>query len=156
MTLNSGRYTVCGPHRDSPNDAAGTCLDYILGKFNHRLGGHLVLHEARKILSLEPGRALLFPSALITHETIPIAPSEWRSGVTGYAPGGLWRFAAQGFQTRAEWESRASSPEQAHHDAQGTSRWEDGLRRLMTLGELQARWYGAGTAHQGTVFDIER
>ncbi|KAG8933831.1 hypothetical protein FRC01_006876 [Tulasnella sp. 417] len=46
MTLNSGRNTVCSLHRDSPNDAAGVCLDYILGEFNHRLGGHLVLHEA--------------------------------------------------------------------------------------------------------------
>ncbi|KAG8915032.1 hypothetical protein FRC00_008548 [Tulasnella sp. 408] len=139
MTLNVGRYTVCGPHRDSPNDAAGACLDYILGKFNHRAGGHLVLHEARRVLSLEPGRALLFPSALITHETIPIAQSEWRSGVTGYAPGGLWRFANQGFQRRWEWEGRATGPELAQHDAEGTLRWQEGLQRFMTIEELETR-----------------
>lgn len=143
LTLNTGRYTVCGPHRDSPNDAPGVCLDWIFGMFDHRRGGHLVLHEARKVLSLEPGRALLFPSALITHETIPIAPSEWRSGVTGYAPGGLWRFIAQGYQTRTEWEAQGAVDDQVKHDNEGILRWQAGLNRFMTLAQLE-KWWGAG------------
>lgn len=140
LTINAGRVTICYPHRDSPNDAAGICLDWILGAFDARSSGQLVLHEPRKILALEPGRAVLFPSAIITHETIPISEGEWRSGVTGYAAGGLWRYMAQGFVTRAIWEATAAAEEWRVHDAQGSDRWDSKVRRYMTLPQLINRW----------------
>ncbi|KAG8901316.1 hypothetical protein FRC00_007903 [Tulasnella sp. 408] len=135
-----GRVTVCLPHRDSPNDAAGVCLDWVLGCFDVQKGGQLVLHEAQKILSLEPGRVILFPSAIITHETIPIAEGEWRSGVTGYAAGGLWRYMAQGFMTRGTWEMTGSEEALRQHDAEGEERWKVGLARFKTLPELIDWW----------------
>ncbi|KAG9017172.1 hypothetical protein FRB90_001476 [Tulasnella sp. 427] len=140
LTLNVGRWTICDPHQDSPNDLTGLCLDWILGCFDHNKGGHLILHEARKILSLEPGRVLLFSSALITHETIPIPATEWRSGVTGYAPGGLWCFAAHGMRTKEVWEAQASAEELAEEEGNGIRRWEEGLSRFLTVPQLQQYW----------------
>ncbi|KAG9016016.1 hypothetical protein FRB90_003839 [Tulasnella sp. 427] len=144
LTINCGRATICLPHRDSPNDAAGVCLDWILGRFDVASGGQLVLHEPRKILALDPGRVILFPSAIITHETIPIAPGEWRSGVTGYTPGGLLRYIAQGFATRDGW---ALTPAEAkQYDEMGETRWRSSLARFKTLQQLIAWWAAAATA----------
>ncbi|KIO18603.1 hypothetical protein M407DRAFT_83752, partial [Tulasnella calospora MUT 4182] len=134
--LNVGRTIVCLPHRDSPNTVTGICLDWLLGLYDARRGGQLVLHEPRKILALDPGRVILFPSALLTHETIPIAKGEWRSGMTGYAAGGLWRFIAQGFATRGASEATASPEELEQHDRQGPQRWKVGLDRFKTLPQL--------------------
>lgn len=147
LTINAGRVTVCHPHRDSPNDAAGICLDWVLGSYDVRRGGQLVLHEPRKILALEPGRVVLFPSAIVTHETIPISPGEWRSGVTGYAAGGLWRYMAQGFATRAVFEATAGEAELDEHDARGNHRWETNVKRYMTLPQLIEWWTNAAAAH---------
>lgn len=146
LTINAGRIMVCFPHRDSPNDATGVCLDWILGCFDVHKGGQLVLHEAQKILALEPGRVMLFPSAIITHKTIPIAEGEWRSGVTGYAAGGLWRYMAQGSMTRGDWEMTGSEEALKQHDAQGEQRWKAGLARFKTLPELIDWWTNAAAA----------
>ena len=141
MTLNIGPQTICWPHRDHLNLAFGICLDWVLGRFDHRKGGHLVLHEARRILQLAPGRVVLFPSASITHENIPIADGETRYSVTGYAAGGFWRFIRQRFMPRDDWASQFPA-EAKHHEsiAEELRRWKAGCRMFKTIADLFARW----------------
>ncbi|KAG8902437.1 hypothetical protein FRC00_007973 [Tulasnella sp. 408] len=144
LTINCDPSTICWPHRDSANDAAGICLDGILGDFDPTKGGHLVFHEPKRILELGPGRVVLFPSALITHETIPIPADAWRSGVTGYFAGGLSRFIAQGMQTRREWEEKGNPEELSEHDERGPERWAAGVARFQTLADLCQLWLTQG------------
>lgn len=51
-TVNTGDRVVCKPHRDASNEGAAVCLDYIDGDNNIDQGGHLILHEARRIVKL--------------------------------------------------------------------------------------------------------
>lgn len=140
ITVNCDPKTICWPHRDCANDAAGLCLDGILGEFDPTKGGHLVFHEPKRILELGPGRIVLFPSALITHESIPIAADDWRSGVTGYFAGGLSRFIAQGMQTRREWEATGDPEDLREHDERGSERWAAGVARFQTVADLCQHW----------------
>lgn len=139
MTLNLGPQTTCWPHRDQLNLIFGICLDWVLGRFNPARGGHLILHEARRILQLGPGRIVLFPSAAMTHESTPVADNELRFSVTGYVAGGFWRFVAQRFKLASEW-ARLFPAEAAKHKAEGPKRWEDGCRMFKTMEELYAIW----------------
>lgn len=75
-TINAGPQTTCSDHVDWPNLVYGICLDAVLGSFESSKGGHLILHEAKQVLKLGPGRIVLFPSACITHENIPIDEGE--------------------------------------------------------------------------------
>lgn len=137
MTLNLGPQSWCWPHRDQFNLAFGICLDWVLGKFNHRVGGHLILHEAKVILELSPGRVVLFPSACITHENLPIGEGESRYAVTGYIAGGFWRWIAQGFVTRETWK-KFKPDEVAEHDSKAGERWEKGFNMFKTKDQLIA------------------
>lgn len=138
-TINVGPRTICWPHRDAGNLVWGLCIDFILGKFDFRAGGHLILHEPRLILELRPGRGVIFPSACITHETIPIAATEIRRGATAYSSGGLWRFIAQGYQTQGAWQ-RTNPEAEREHAAKGAERWREGLAKFLTLSELEEFW----------------
>jgi hypothetical protein len=103
MTLNLGPRTVTKAHRDSSNYAAGLCLVLALGSFDAVRGGQLILHEAKLIVDLPAGAFVLFPSAMITHENIPLAnKSDTRMSVTAYSAGALWRFADQGYTTLSQ------------------------------------------------------
>lgn len=137
--MNVGPRAITWPHRDAGNLVWGLCIVWILGQFNHRRGGHLVLHEPMRIIELRPGRGIIFPSACITHETIPVAEDETRRGFTAYSAAGLWRFEAQGFRTQAAWKSARPAEEKEHAD-QGDARWQAGVARFMTLEELEDHW----------------
>lgn len=117
----------------------GLCIVWILGMFDHQKGGHIVLHEAMRIVEVRPGRGLIFPSACITHETIPIDESETRRGFTAYSAAGLWRFIDQGCQSQAAWKSKAPDAEHQHKQ-EGHRRWENGVSKFMTLAELEEHW----------------
>lgn len=81
-TINLGPKTVTSNHRDEFNLAGGQCGDVGAGPFKWSLGGHLVLHEIQKVMQLRPGRMVLFPSAIITHENLPIAMNDLRYSLT--------------------------------------------------------------------------
>lgn len=135
MSLNLGPATVCWPHRDSSNGIHYLCLDGGAGPYDWTLGGHLVLHEAMLVIQLRPGDIILFPSALITHENIPIAGNEQRFGITAYTSGAFQRFINQGLQTQAVWEAEAPE-EKAAHDATAEERWTAGCRMFLSIPEL--------------------
>lgn len=138
-TINTGESVVCKPHRDASNDAAGICLDYVDGDYDVHQGGHLILHEARRIVKLRLGGIILFPSAIITHENLPLRPDETRFSITGYIAGGLRRYLAAGGKTLTEWR-RADPLAAATHDQQGQGRWISGCARFKTPTELVEYW----------------
>ena len=47
------------------------------------------------ILEIAPGSIALIPSALITHENIPIRPEESRQAITAYTPANMFRYIAR-------------------------------------------------------------
>ncbi|KIO19114.1 hypothetical protein M407DRAFT_37201, partial [Tulasnella calospora MUT 4182] len=134
-TVNVGDRVVCDSHRDASNEAAGICLDYVDGPYDPSTGGHLVFHEARRIVKLRKGGIILFPSAIITHENIDIGADEARFSITGYFPGGIRRYLEAGGRTIAEW--KADKPDQVDaHESGGSSRWEVGCARFKTASAL--------------------
>lgn len=139
-TLNLGPATVCWPHRDSANAVGHLCLNGPNGLYNWVTGGHLVLHEAELVIQLRPGDLILFPSALVTHENIPIGEGETRFSITAYSAGGLQRFLAQGMRTQGEWAAVDPAGKQAH-DEKDEARWEEAWRQFKTYRELRS-WHG--------------
>lgn len=67
------------------------------GEFDYELGGHLILHDLHVILEVPSGSIVFFPSALITHENIPVQGHETRRAITGYSSASLFQFADNGF-----------------------------------------------------------
>lgn len=64
-----------------------------------------MLHEYRLIVELQPGQAVIFPSALITQCNIPLQPGDERYSIVLYSAGGLYRYVAYGCRTWAEFVS---------------------------------------------------
>jgi hypothetical protein len=98
FTLNVGEQSICGAHIDGINLAAGLCFASPFGKFDYTKGGHLILHELRIVLEVPPGSFVLFPSAIITHENIPISEGESRQSITGFTPGIMFQWVENGFR----------------------------------------------------------
>ena len=90
FTLNVRHQCICGAHVDCHNLPCGLCLASPFGTFDYKKGGHLILHKLKLVLEVPPGAAVLFPSAIITHENIPIAASEFCQSITGFTPGTLF------------------------------------------------------------------
>ncbi|KAG9041182.1 hypothetical protein FS837_012638 [Tulasnella sp. UAMH 9824] len=140
LTANLGPQTVCWPHQDSKNLSSGVCLILVLGSFNHRYGGHIVLHEARIIVEMKPGDALFLPSAVITHENIPIQAEETRYSLVFYSAGGLFRWKDCGSQTNKAFEAQDKEAFAAHFsEAKAQERWKAGLDGFPTLEALKRR-----------------
>ena len=103
-TLNLGDTVVTKRHRDTKNLANGFCAVVSLGNYDHKQGGHLVLHDLNLILEFPPGWVIFLPSACIIHSNIGISDDEWWSSITYYTAGGLFRWAAYGFQSEQDFE----------------------------------------------------
>lgn len=139
MTVNFGPQTVCLPHRDVKNFGASVCFDYADGSFNASRGGHIILHEARLIIELPSGCMMLFPSACITHENIPIAADETRNSLTAYFAGGLVQQLEQGRGTQDAWAKR--DPEGFRlYMRSGKERWVTAMAMFKTIPELMEYW----------------
>lgn len=140
IAANLGPQTVCYKHRDLKNKANGLCIVYVLGNFDYRRGGHIVLHEPRLVVEMRPGDALFIPSAAITHETVPIFEGELRYSIVIYTSGGLFRWVDAGSQSKIDW--MVSDP--SNHDVHFSSgkveqRWKDGWSKYYTLDSLEQR-----------------
>lgn len=139
MTVNLGPKTVASPHRDVKNYGPSVCFDYADGDFNWRRGGHLILHEPRKIIELPPGCIVLFPSACITHENVPIGDGETRNSITAYMAGGLLQHLEQGRRTQGEW--KRDDPEGfREYCREGEARWKSGIAMFRTVTALRQLW----------------
>ncbi|KAG8901152.1 hypothetical protein FRC00_008739 [Tulasnella sp. 408] len=136
LTVNLGPQTVCKPHRDIKNKASGgICTIKMLGPYNWRLGGHIVLHELGLVVEMRPGDVIFFPSAVITHETIPISPDKKRYSLVWYSAGGLFRWCDANFRSLRSWEKQDPQSYKAHQ-AEGETRWTEGWENFSTLADL--------------------
>ncbi|KAI0711485.1 hypothetical protein C8Q76DRAFT_622831, partial [Earliella scabrosa] len=136
-TANVGPRTVTAKHVDYLNIPFGWCAITAIGKFNPRLGGHLILWELKKIIEFPPGSTILIPSAIIHHSNLAIAPHERRYSLTQYTAGGLFRWAECGFQSfrqlsEAGGQLPRTGAERWKWGVGLFSQWESVLDRLKT------------------------
>ncbi|KAG8940500.1 hypothetical protein FRC04_005226 [Tulasnella sp. 424] len=136
ITVNLGPQTVCKRHKDIKNKApGGLCAVQGLGPFDSRRGGHLVLHELRVVVEMRPGDIIFFPSAVISHETIPISSGEKRYSLVWYSAGGLFCWRDAGGRMLKLW-ARTSPIAHSKHQKLGEKRWIDGWKNFSTLADL--------------------
>lgn len=109
------------------------------GPFDRDAGGHIVLHEALRIVKLCPGGIILFPSAAVTHETIPIALDEVRFSITAYLAGLIQCYLDARGRTLKEW-AKVDPKEAEQHGEGGMARWDEGCGKFMTSAELITYW----------------
>lgn len=132
-TINLGDKVVTRRHRDEKNLANGLCGVVSLGNYDYKHGGHLVLHEPKIILEFPPNWVIFLPSACIEHSNIGISDKEWRSSITYYTAGGLFRWVAYGYQCEGDVD-----PEQLQRIQEaGDTRWNEGIDLLSKVGNLK-------------------
>jgi hypothetical protein len=132
-TYNLGPRTVCKPHVDFANLPFGLCSVTALGKYDHRKGGHTVLHEYKLILQFPPGATILIPSAIVTHSNLPIGEDEQHFSFTQYSAGGLFWWMDNGFQTIADLQEKLNDSEKVAWEEENQNRWKFGLDLLPKL-----------------------
>lgn len=137
-TFNFGPKVVTKKHRDYANLPYGWCAVTALGDFDPTKGGHLVLWDLGLIIEFPPGSTILLPSAAISHSNTPISRTESRSSFAQYSAGGLFRWAAHGFQKDSEFFKGKSAEERETIAQENAARCKLGLSLLSTLEELKA------------------
>jgi hypothetical protein len=123
-----GLSTVCLSHCNFWNLIYSTCPIGALGPFNHRTGGHLILHEPKLIVEFCRGDVMFTPSGTVTHENVPIVEGEAQYSFTMYMAGGLFCYAWCGMRTVKEVQVKDKDL-YARYVAEGPGRWEDGWKK---------------------------
>ena len=101
--INVGRQSICRAHIDGENLATGLCLVIPIGTFDHKKGGHLILHELKLILELPSSSIVLFPSAVVTHENVSIGPTEERRSITAFSSASSFSTLSSPSATSTPW-----------------------------------------------------
>ncbi|KAJ7018427.1 hypothetical protein C8F04DRAFT_1277728 [Mycena alexandri] len=136
VTLNCGD-TVSFEHCDIFNLVHGFCPITSGGRFNHVLGGHIYLRQLRLIIQFPSGATILIPSGCLDHGNTPIQTGETRYSMTQYAAGGLFRWAAYGFQSVKSLLAQPGGEDVKNaFDGVPGSRWKWGLDLFSKYDEL--------------------
>ncbi|KAJ3871267.1 hypothetical protein F5051DRAFT_446413 [Lentinula edodes] len=61
---------------NSMNDVRIPCAITSGGKYNYKLGGHLILWDLKVVIEFPPGATILLSLALLRHSNQPVAPGE--------------------------------------------------------------------------------
>ncbi|KAJ3898134.1 hypothetical protein F5879DRAFT_910160 [Lentinula edodes] len=160
-TFNLGPRSFSPPHMDPDNRASSWCADTNMGPFDPDKGGHLVLWDLGLVIRFPPGSTILFPSALITHSTIPIQAHESRYAIIQYSSGGLFRWRDNGFQSDKSFLAKATAEERAEREASRASRWKLGLQKFTRWADIcRGDWKGtirtaAGLDEVSDLSDLE-
>ncbi|KAJ3762781.1 hypothetical protein F5878DRAFT_550136, partial [Lentinula raphanica] len=150
LTLNLGPRSFSPPHMDADNGAGGWCTDTPAGNYDPDKGGHLVLWDMGLVIRFPPGSSILFPSALITHSTLPIQETETRYAFIQYSSGGLFRWRGNGFRSDKELQATASPEAKATHEAERASRWKLALQKFTRWSDLvNGDWQGKRRTEAG-------
>jgi hypothetical protein len=136
-TVNFGPNTCTFDHTDSANLPFGWCAITALGKFDPKLGGHLVLWDLKLVIEFPPGSTILIPSATLRHSNIAIQPGETRYSFTQYAAGALFRWVDQDFQPSKSYYADRSEGQMKEMRRKSERRWEEGIQLFSTLSSLQ-------------------
>lgn len=135
-TFNLGPRTITYAHRDSANLAYGWCAVTAFGRFNPKLGGHLILWDMKLVIQFPPGATILIPSATLKHSNTALQPGDLRQSFTQYCAGGLIRWEEQGCRTAAAFKA-ADKEGKDDFDRKGPERWQKGISLLSTMEELK-------------------
>lgn len=136
-TFNLGPQTVTTKHIDRHNKAGAWCVITSGGKFNPKLGGHLVLWNLRLLIEFPPGSTIAIPSALVEHSNASVAVGESRVSFTQYAAGALFRWVDLGHRT--EVQCSKDQPELYRSvRAKDSTRFKLALGLYSTVAELHA------------------
>ncbi|KAJ3766183.1 hypothetical protein FB446DRAFT_794344 [Lentinula raphanica] len=150
LTVNLGPRFFSPPHMDADNGAAGWCTDTPAGNYDPDIGGHLVLWDLGLVIRFPPGSSILFPSALITHSTLPIQENETRYAFIQYSSGGLFRWQANGFRSDQDVQATASWEEKERYKAERASHWKLALQKFTRWNDLvQGDWQGKRRTEAG-------
>ena len=135
-TFNLGPNTVTYEHRDVANLAFGWCAVTAFGRFNAKLGGHLILWDMNLVIEFPPGSTILIPSAVLRHSNVALQPNDVRMSLTQYCAGGLFRWKEQGYQTSKNFEAKDKEGKRLFDQKSG-KRWVMGLSLFSTQEELK-------------------
>ncbi|KAJ7148077.1 hypothetical protein C8R43DRAFT_889161 [Mycena crocata] len=138
-TFNCGPDAVTFDHCDvDTNLAHGFCGVTSGGNFNHKRGGHMYLKQLRLVIEFPSGASMLIPSGCINHGNTPIAADETRHSMTQYAAGGLFRWAAYGFQTsKALLATEGGREAKERFDGVPGARWSWAINLFSKIDELE-------------------
>lgn len=100
-------------HTDHLNLVRGLCAVWVMGRFDPKKGGHLILWDLKIIVEFPPGNLILLPSALVMHGNISIEQDSVRCSFVLYSAAGLFRWVHNGFQSDADFVHNASAEERA-------------------------------------------
>ncbi|KAJ3913417.1 hypothetical protein F5877DRAFT_83825 [Lentinula edodes] len=144
VTFNLGPQSYSPPHMDPDNRASGWCIDTPMGPFDPDKGGHLVLWDLGLVIRFPPGSSILFPSALITHSTIPIQPHETRYAMIQYSSGGIFRWRDNGFQSDKSFLATANAEARTARESARLSRWKLALQKFTRWSDIcRGDWKGS-------------
>lgn len=145
VTFNCGPDAVSLDHLDHLNLSHGMCPITAGGDFNHTTSGLVHVRQIHLVLQCPSGASLLIPSGFLDHGNTPLQPGETRHSITQYAAGGLFRWAAYGFQSAKSLLAQKDGKEaRAAFDGVPGSRWRWALDLFSKCDELAAD--RAGTA----------
>ncbi|KAJ7169284.1 hypothetical protein C8R43DRAFT_1121165 [Mycena crocata] len=126
-------------HCDIHNLSHGFCGVTSGGEFDHKRGGHLYLKQIHLVIEFPSGGSMLIPSGCVNHGNTPIAPKETRHSLTQYAAGGLFRWAAYGFQTaKALLATEGGQEAKERFDGVPGARWSWAMGLFSKVDELEA------------------
>ncbi|KAJ7022856.1 hypothetical protein C8F04DRAFT_1272157 [Mycena alexandri] len=138
VTLNCGD-AMTFEHCNIFNIVHGLCPITSGGHFNHVLGGHLYLRQLHLIIQFPSGATILIPSECLDHGNTPIQTGETRYSITQYAAGGLFRWAAYGYQSgKSLLAQPGGEAVKSVFDGVPGSRWKWGLNLFSKYDELAA------------------
>ncbi|KAJ7167289.1 hypothetical protein C8R43DRAFT_877332 [Mycena crocata] len=137
-TFNCGPDAFTFDHCDFHNLPHGFCGVTSGGDFDHKRGGHMYLKQLRLLIEFPAAASILIPSGCINHGNTPIAPGETRHSITQYAAGGLFRWAAYGFQTaKALLATEGGKEAKERFDGVPGARWSWAMGLFSKIDELE-------------------
>jgi len=109
ITFNIGPAAWTRPHKDLMNLSWGWCAVTSLGHYDHTKGGHIVLWDLKLAIEFPPWATIFIPSAFLKHSNTAVGAHEYRSSVTQYNSGGLFRWVAYDHSLKGERDQSGKS-----------------------------------------------
>ncbi|KAJ3776604.1 hypothetical protein FB446DRAFT_635642, partial [Lentinula raphanica] len=150
LTFNLGPQSWSPPHMDAENTASGWCADTALGNYDPDKGGQLVLWDLGLVIRFPPGATILFPSALITHSTLPIQAHETRYAILQFSAGALFRWRDNGFQSDKDFLAHASAEQLKEWASKRARRGKLALQKFSRWADIcRGDWKGQARTDAG-------
>ncbi|KAJ7780830.1 hypothetical protein DFH07DRAFT_729518, partial [Mycena maculata] len=138
-TFNCGPDAVTFDHLDFLNLSHGLCGITCSGNFDHTRSALLHMRQLRIVIQFPSGSSMLIPSGSCDHGNTPLQEGETRHSFTQYAAGGLFRWAAYGFQSAKSLLATPGGKEaKARFDGVPGSRWRWALDLFSKYDQLAA------------------